>query len=266
MKEKILINGSSLEEVKLLYKKGFVNIYLPLKDYCVGYEEFSVNDIMSLDFKSYVLINRILTFKEIDVLKKIIIKLEDKVRGIIFEDIGVFELLKEINFSKDMIYFPNHFATNWQSINTFLESGLTSVVISNEITKEEVDKILFKVSKEVIVPIYGYNQIMYSRRTLISNFNDYYKLNLSKDNKITEKMSKKELRIKENDFGTVIFDEVYKNTSLIDKKKNVKYFLVNTTYLEIEKVLEDLKQRVDNNKGFLNKKTIYKMGDIRDGS
>ena len=79
-------------------------------------------------------------------------------------------------------------------------------------------------------------------------------------------MPKKELRIKENDFGTVIFDEVYKNTSLIDKKKNVKYFLVNTTYLKIEKVLEDLKQRVDNNKGFLNKKTIYKMGDIRERS
>ena len=266
MKDKILVNIKNEQEIAIYQKQGIKNFLVPLADFCVGYDTLTLEDIGNLKQDYYLLINRILAKKDIEKLIEIlkVIINSPYLKGIFFEDLGVLDVAKSLNFSKEFIYFPNHFGTNYASINAFFERGIDSFVVSNEITKEEITEILNKVTKEVIIQVYGYNQIMYSRRNLITNFNSEYKLNLPLDNEIKEKITSKSLKIKENEYGTIIFDEhIYNNLELLDLKENIKFYYINTTFLkpsEILKVLEN-KDKKDSN-SFLNKKTVYKIGDL----
>ena len=232
MKNKLIINIKEIDEIEYYKEKGIYNYLVPLKDFCVGYDTIDVNNINKIDVNYYLLVNRIMTFKDLDLEK---------------------------------IYFPNHFATNYLSINGFLDKGIDSVVVSNEITKEEVEIILDNVSENVVIPVLGYNQIMYSRRNLITNYNKEYNLNTSLNNKITEQITKKQLPILEQEYGTVIFDEnIYNNLELLKNTKNVKFYLINSTFLTKEDIISYLNSNSLNNNGFLTRKTIYKIGDINE--
>lgn len=106
---------------------------------------------------------------------------------------------------------------------------------------------------------------MYSRRNLITNYNKEYNLNTSLNNKITEQITKKQLPILEQEYGTVIFDEnIYNNLELLKNTKNVKFYLINSTFLTKEDIISYLNSNSLNNNGFLTRKTIYKIGDINE--
>lgn len=265
--KKIIVNIKNIDEIKLYQDNNISNFLIPLKDFCVGYEEIDQKDILKINQEYYLLINRLLTKEDILVLKEELIKLNNNyLKGIFFEDLALLEIVKELKLNIELIYFPNHFATNYASINAFLKRNIDSVVVSNEITYEEIEEIIKQSNSPLVLQLFGYNQIMYSRRNLISNFNNEYHLNLNLDNKIKELNSQKELHIKENKYGTVIYDEnIYNNLKLLNFKNNIKLFYINTMYLEIDEIFNILnnKNTLDN-KGFLTKKTIYKIGDINE--
>ena len=261
MKEKIIINIKSQEEINQLSKYGITHFLAPLKDFCVGYDCLDVDAINNLSGNIYLLVNRILTNNDLHNLKIILDSLNN-IKGVFFEDLGVFELIKDKDIEK--IYFPNHFGTNYASINTFFDKGIDSMVVSNEITLDEVKEIADKVSKEVILQVFGYNQIMYSRRNLISNFNKEYDLDLALDNEITDKVTKKNLKIKENKYGTVIYDDlIYNNLELLDIKNNIKFYYINSTYITLDDIINVLEHKdgITSKNGFLNQKTIFKVGE-----
>ena len=264
MKNKIIINISNQDQINKLVSHGIFNFLVPLKNYCVGYEEVDIKTIKLLKGNIYLLVNRVLTNDDLSELSDLL-KQINNIKGIFFEDLGVFELIKDMNIEK--IYFPNHFATNYASINSFLDKSIDSVVASNEITLEEIKEIAQKVNKGIILQVFGYNQIMYSRRNLISNFNKEYDLDLELDNEITDLVTKKNLNIKENNYGTVIFDEkIYNNLELLNITKNIKFYYINSTYLNLDSILDILNNN-DNSigsNGFLNKKTVFKVGDVRE--
>ena len=247
MKNKLIINIKEIDEIEYYKEKGIYNYLVPLKDFCVGYDTIDVNNINKIDVNYYLLVNRIMTFKDLEKLRSILNNINLKyLKGVFFEDLGVLE-------------------TNYLSINGFLDKGIDSVVVSNEITKEEVEIILDNVSENVVIPVLGYNQIMYSRRNLITNYNKEYNLNTSLNNKITEQITKKQLPILEQEYGTVIFDEnIYNNLELLKNTKNVKFYLINSTFLTKEDIISYLNSNSLNNNGFLTRKTIYKIGDINE--
>ncbi len=264
MKDKILVNIKSVEEISQYQKANLNNFLIPLANFCVGYDTLTLKEILTLKTSFYLLINRLLTKDDLDQLSDVLIQINPFIKGIFLEDLGVLEVLDKLDLPGEKIYFANHFGTNYASINAFLKRGFDSMVVSNEITKEEIKEILAKVDKEVILQVYGYNQIMYSRRTLITNYNQEYDLNLALDSTIEENITKKKLKIKENPYGTVIFDEnIYNNLELLEFKENVKFYYINTTDLKVEDVLNAIENKTDaKSSRFLNKKTIYKIGDI----
>ena len=267
MNDKIMVNIKDIKEIDEYLNGGVSNFLVPLENFGVGYETISISDISQINKNFYLLINRILTTKEILKLKDILVDLKNPyIKGIFFEDIGIWEVLKEIDKPWEKIYYPNHFGTNYASINSFLNRGIDSMVVSNELTYKEIEEITKKVLKPVVINVYGYNQIMYSRRNLISNFNAEFDLDLEKDNEIREKITKKQLKIKENQYGTVIFDEkIYQNFHLMDLKDNIKFYYVNTTFLEVSEVLNAIsEQKQGDDSGFLNRKTVYKIGDLNE--
>ena len=185
-----------------------------------------------------------------------------KVKGIVFEDIGVFNLVKKLKLDIDLIYFPNHFNTNYQSINAFLDKGLTSAVVSNEITKKEIEDITKNVIKPVVLQVFGYNMAMYSRRLLLDNYAKVYNLEKKNPLVITESVSKHEFLVFENNYGTVSYDNHIFNGESLLELDNVLYFMVNTSFIPIDTVIKFLTNSYqDEYSGFLDRETIFKLRD-----
>ena len=262
MISKILLYVDNLKYIDEYREVGVSTFLFALKGYCVGYNTNTLEEINNVNISNkFVLINRVLESKDIDNLREILPKL--KVDGIVFEDVGVYNLIKELKLDIKMILFQNHFNTNSFSVNFWLDR-VDSVVISNELTYSEIKEIVNNVSKSVVLNLYGYNQVMYSRRKLLSNF--YEEFNISKKNKnvIEDKATHVKFRAFENDYGTVMYSDKIFNGRRLLSLDNVKYYYVNTTLVDhkdLMSFLNNFDRDINDNEdeGFLDKETIYKL-------
>lgn len=256
---KILININKISEIDEYKKIGDFNFLFAVKGYSIGYNDFALEEIPE---DAYLFINRIMDNKTINKLKNDIPLLK-KFRGVIFEDVGVYNLLKDEEIP--LIWYQNHFGTNINSINFWLEKGCLSTVISNEITREEIKTIVNSAIKPVVMTLFAKNQIMYSRRTLLTNFNKYKNLPNNKEMVLGEKHTKNEFLARENDYGVALFNNEYFNYQEIipEIDDNVLYYLVLNLDYEPNKIMETIESGMGC-KGFLDKKTVYKMAEYDD--
>ncbi len=241
-------------------KRKDIRFLFPLKDFCVGFQkEYSLEEIPK---NSYLYLNRILENEDIVKLEMICEKFLDY-QGIVFEDLGVYEVLKEKNIFIEKIFFPMHASCSSFSVNTFLKD-MDSVVISPDITEEEVDAILHRATKEVSIYLYGPYPYLYSRRKLLTNYAKNFNLDKVSTMPILEPIHQKKFVLKENEYGTVCFDAKELNQSTYLQKKNVKYFIVNLDWSKenIDVLLEKLEHftpMIHTMNGFQKQKTIYRL-------
>lgn len=256
----ILIYVDKLEYISDYRKAGVSAFLFGLSDYCVGYNTYTLEDIKNVEVSNkYLLINRVLDCKAIDELK-VILKDISGIKGIVFEDIGLVNVLKDYDVEK--ILFQNHFGTNKESINFWLDR-VDSVFVSNEITYEEIDYICKNVKKDVVLHLYGYNQVMYSRRLLLSNWSDRFNIEKKSTNVISDISSGIKFRAMENEYGTVMYSQNIFNGSRLLGLDNVKYYYVNTTMIDHDVIMDFLCNNEhgseDEDNGFLDRETIYKL-------
>ena len=259
----VLVNNLSL--IKNYKELGYTNFLFALKDYSIGYNGFSVDEIMNIDGNCYLFINRILDSSEIRALEQILINLNN-IKGLIFEDLGVLEIAKKNHLDLELIYFHNHAGTNYETINFWLDEGVDSVVVSNELTKEEIEDIVSKVNKPVSIIILGHNQIMYSRRLLITNYNEYHHLNNPKI--INLQTNNEHFILVESPYGSVFYTQAIYNYFELNKL-DFKYQIINLGLIDDDnsiQVLTDIKNNnfefkyLNTSRGFLGLKTIFKLG------
>ena len=262
MKSNILINVEKEEYISDYRKAGVSAFLFALEDFCVGYENtFSKEEVENINVsKKFLLINRVLDCEAVDKLKKILINIKN-IDGIIYEDIAVYNIVKDLNINIELISFQNHFGTNVGSINFWL-NRVNSVFVSNELSLEEIKNILKNVNREVCLHIFGYNQIMYSRRLLLSNWSEEFNIPYKNKNILEEKATKMKFKVMENKYGTVFYSGKIFNGLELLKLENVKYGYINTTGIEHEEIMKVLKTltydgECDN--GFLEHETIYKL-------
>nr|MCR4581438.1 U32 family peptidase [Bacilli bacterium] len=153
-KSQVLININNISDIDTYKKVGITNFLFAINGLSIGYTSFDVDDVPD---NSYLLINRVFDCKGIDEFKSIIPKL-NRFKGVIFEDLGVYNLLKDSNL--ELIWSQAHFVTNYNSINYYLEHGCKSAVVSNEITKEEILDIFDKAIKPLVFNVLGSNMVM----------------------------------------------------------------------------------------------------------
>ena len=263
MKSNILINVENVDYIDDYRKAGVSAFLFPLEGFSVGYKTFSLEEINNLDVSNkYVLLNRVIDCKTLDALKEVLVKLKD-VKGLVYEDIGVYKVVKDLNLDMELIFFQNHFGTNSKSINFWLDR-VTSVFVSNEITKDEIKYILDNVNGSVCLHLYGYNQVMYSRRLLLSNWSEEFNILYKNSNVLEDVATKVKFRALENEFGTVMYSDKIYNGKELYGLNNVKFFYVNTTMIDHDVVMDFL-TNMDNHSnsnednGFLDKETIYKL-------
>ena len=259
MKTKFLVTINNISDVEKYKKVGISTFVFALKDYSIGYEKtYSYEEINNINEKKFVLINQVLDNNKIDSLKEILPKII--VDGFIFEDIGLINVFKELNISGQKILFMNHFNCNYESVNAWLEY-VDSVFISNELTFDEIKEITLKSKKEIVLHVFGYNQIMYSKRKLLSNYYKYNNKEIKLKNTIKDKASDIKFNVIEDNNGTVFLScKVFDGRRLLELE-NVLYYYMNTSFINVDDVLKFINgQDIDEtDSGFLDKKTIYKL-------
>ncbi len=253
MKNKdILITINKIEDTIKLKELGIQNFVYPLKGFCVGMPNtFLVDEINE---EGYIFINRILDNEGIDKLKKVLKNIPNNIKGIIFDDLGVYEIIKDKPLEK--ILYLSHFNTNSKSVNIYL-SLVDTVILSTDITKEEIDYIIKNASKKVSLFTYGYVGAMYSRRHLIDNYNKFY--NLKNDSVIDIQNNNLKFKVCENEFGTYFYyGLVFNGIELM--KMDAKYYFINSAFLDIDEIIQALDGNNKNtDTGFLYQETIYKL-------
>ena len=256
-KSKVLINITDLEEIEKYKKIGITNFLFALNNFSIGYNSFKLKELKTLDVNVYLNINLIMDTKTINEFKKIIKDL-DFIKGIFFEDLGIYYILKDTNIP--LIWNQSHFGINSRSINFWLER-VKSAVLSNELTLDEINYILSKVTNKVVLNVYGLNAAMYSRRPILSFFSKHKNINLVKEGFLKVHNQDISYKAKENDKGTILFyDKPFNYVPYLEKIDDSKilFYLINDLKFE---EFDNLKSLKNTEEKFLHEKTIYKLED-----
>ena len=89
----LLINDYNL--IDTLKKESSITFLFPLEGFSVGYTKtFNIKEI---NVEGFIFVNRILDNTSIIELKKILKHLPKNIKGIVFDDIGVLNILQELN-------------------------------------------------------------------------------------------------------------------------------------------------------------------------
>lgn len=245
----VLVNNEEL--ISKLKKVSDITFLFPIFGFTVGFETtFKIDEINNEN--AYIFINRVLDNEGITELRTLLKNLPQNIKGIVFDDIGVLNILQEENINLTKILFLNHLNCNYESINIWLEY-VDSVIPSTDITEEETKEILEHAKKPLTLFTFGHVNIMYSRRTLLTNYNKNFNLNVPLTSDLEEKMGHKKFKIVENAYGTVVYTSEPFNGLALREYDNVLYNYINTVFLSDDEVLEIIKST-----GNLEEKYSYK--------
>ena len=146
---------------------------------------------------------------------------------------------------------------------------MDSVILSTDVTESEMKVIMKNASKKISLYTFGLNRIMYSRRTLLSNYTKEYNLDKKEEKDVVEKVTKQKFKVIENELGTVFYPEkFYDGLKLFSY--DALYYIVNMAFLSVEDQDVLLNNFKDNNyvadgitsktsSYFLDEETYYKL-------
>lgn len=249
----------------------FNNLILPLKDYSIGFDVYyTVSEINSLSRKLNisVIINKFLHKEDIKNIINIINELEiDNIKYIFVEDLGLVSLLD----NDKVVVSQNHIINNYDSINYFKSLGYSNILVNNDLTINELKEIISKTSSNLFMYFISKNNLMYSKRRLLTAFSNYKNSDISKKEVITEKVSNHKLIIKEEKCGTCIFNKrIFVGNKYISELSSVNKIvnLSNMDEFETKIILKymdkvNLSDYIEIDDYFLNNVIPYKVGDIK---
>lgn len=265
---KILILASNKD--KDFYQNSLADGYIfPLRDYSMDYEvKFTIEEIESLrniNKKCFIVINRMFFESDLDNLNKILSKIAAmNVDGVLYYDDSILELKIENNYNINLYINKNYMMTNSSTINFYHKYGVKGVVLSNEITLDEIKMIRENTKLEIMQLVIGYPVVATSRRSLNTNSGNLERL------EVIEPKSRQHYKLIEDEFGTSFISLKRFNGCKYLKDMNLDYGIVYQDDLDndtVNKLVEDIKtnnikeidELVGRNRGFLNRKTIYKV-------
>lgn len=249
----------------------FNNLILPLKDYSIGFDVYyTVSEINSLSRKLNisVIINKFLHKEDIKNIINIINELEiDNIKYIFVEDLGLVSLLG----NDKVVVSQNHIINNYDSINYFKSLGYSNILVNNDLTINELKEIISKTSSNLFMYFISKNNLMYSKRRLLTAFSNYKNSDILKKEVITEKVSNHELIIKEEKCGTCIFNKrIFAGNKYISELSSVNKIvnLSNMDEFETKTILKymdkvNLSDYIEIDDYFLDNVIPYKVGDIK---
>lgn len=212
--------------------------------------ESLVSKIHNLGKKAYVYVNKLFTQFELEGLEEHLIYLHKiKVDGIYFSDMAVYQIAKRNEFENILIYHPDTLSVNSKDALIMKELNVASVVLSKDITLENILEIGDKVPSYLTLFSYGHFPLFYSKRKLIKNYFDYYEKDAEKyienKNLTARELTRNELYpIYQDDNGTIIYSDKkldYSNYLFEINNHHINTFFMDFIFDDFENAKEKIK-------------------------
>lgn len=262
---------------------------------------FSLDDISEITKKYlkqdfYIAMNALYDQHMINDVESYIDQLSQmNIKGIVFQDFGVLQIVKEKGYSFDMMYSPETLNTNASSLNILHHQGVTSAFLSKVIPLDEQKRIATLKQMPLMIQGHGVEYIAASKRKLLTNYQEASGLDFQKgindDLSILSKDSTYRFGIYEDSKGTHIFSKTRLYTlDLFHQLEDFDYLYIETLMMseqeaiEITSLYSDALQSYQNgtynrdvkeymnllyrlktplDRGFLFDQTVYKLEDMR---
>ena len=258
--KKVIFIPNNKKIIKTINSNGFNSFILPLKDYSVGFDNyFSVKEINKLanKYEISVIINKFLHKEEIKTIKNIIKQLKN-VKGYFLSDVSLLNTIKK----EKIIISQDYLINNYEAINFYNSLGYKNIVISNLLTTSEIKEIKKKTKSTLFYFGINKNPLLYSKRTLITNYNkNFNNLNINKRMSVEESVTKHPLLVKEEKGSTIIFNKDVFNF-LNEKEtilKCIDYLVINLNNLTKDEIKKVFKKEFFGEDKFLKQKIGYKV-------
>ena len=227
----LVVIPSNKEDINKILNKDIKGIILGIKSLSIYPLELDIDSIIEIknntDKKVYVIINKMIHNNDLDIVRNVLNKINNSnIDGIIFYDLGVFNIIKKMNINKELILSMEHLNASINSHLFYKKRGITGSIVTNDITYKEVLDIKSNTNMNIFYTVYGYLPIFYSRRSLITNYFKY----IDKENIETWENS---INMWEQSFLDLSY---ISNLIQIEKTVNID-----------GRILEDLKNAVDSN-------------------
>lgn len=221
---------SKLKNVKYLLV-GYKGLSL---NYSCSYEEDDISNIFVAAKKQKLglILNAERLFSDDDLLvvKQLILnKFFDQFEYITYSDFGFKYLMSDAGYQSKLIFRAPTYLTNSEDVNIYSDMN-AYVVLSSEISSQELIDLSKQINKKTIVDLFGQNACFYSRRLLLTNYFLYR--NIDKDPskatyQVVEELREDFLPIIEDETGTRILEPF--NHCLCEEIKelsNVEYGII----------------------------------------
>ena len=196
-------------------KKQMLDTYDMVDGFIIGINNMSVNtvynidisEISSLDFSKeiFISLNKNMENKDLDKLEKILITLNNyPIKGVLYSDVCFINLHKRLHLNYDLVWAQEHLTTNYRTINYWNQFNVNCVYLSSDITLKDVLDIRRNTNCKLMVNIFGYLPMFVSKRHIVKNYLNQFKIN---DSSLVNYISKEDkvYPIVDNDIGTFAY-------------------------------------------------------------
>ncbi len=278
---KKLVIPSTKEMIYNLKDKvdGFI---LGIKDLSVNLPcYFGLEELLDIignlnDKEIFVSLNKNMHNTDLEYLKKTLIKLDKtNIKGVIYYDVSIVNLKRELNSNLDLVWGQEHMTTNYLTMNYWYDFGAKYAFVSSDITLDEIKEISNLAKCKLMIQIFGYQPMFTSYRHLVKNYLKTFDIEDISDEYTIEKEGNT-YSIVDDKLGTTVYsnnilngieeyleldvDYVVLNSYNIDNFEEV-IDLFNTVTIdnkgEYYNKIKDMYGNVD--KGFLYKETVYRV-------
>lgn len=244
---------------------------------------FSLDEVknLSIDRELFISLNKNMHSEDLDVLERTLVELSKlDIKGVFFYDIGVLSMVKKLGLNLNLVWAQEHMTTNYETINFWYNQGASYTLVSEEVSEREIINIKYNTKSSLIVPILGYFPMFVSRRHLVDNYLNYFKLN--DDSKVNFISKEGKVYPIVDSSVTTVYTSSYLNgvkEYVNFRNENIDYVLLNNFLIDedkIRKIISMFKSVDDSNKDeyfdsisnildhnidtfFLHKESIYKV-------
>ena len=239
---------------------------------------FEIDDLKSISKDIFVCLNKNIHNNELELLEKTLIELSNyNIKGIIFYDIAVVNIVKRLNLDFNLIWNQEHMTNNYYTINFWNEMGVKTTWVSNDITLREMKEIKENTDSKLMVTLFGYIPMMASRRHLVKNYLKTFDLKDESKINYIEKEGKMYPLIN-NELGTICYTDFILNGLKEKLLLDYDYIVLNSFLISDDNFIKvlDIFNKVNNDnvdelegqinsmfnnvkKGFFYEETGYKV-------
>lgn len=267
---KLIVSANSIKHMELLLDKDIYGIMLYIDKLSVNASFYvDVDEFEKMDFKEkkiFVVMNKIMHNSDLVLVREVLSKLKNKECKILFYDIGVYNIAREMDMVDKLVIYQDHLNASINSNKFYYDLGIKGSYITSDITGEELLEINKSSDMEIYFLGYGYAPIFYSRRYLVKNYLKFINEEEKDGKYLITSDTGVEYPIDEEGYGTAIYSPRPINLiNYLDYLDSISYIVMNSNLIDDNEFNLMVDKFINRDKvtspyvGFFNVKTIYKI-------